>query len=80
MGLLDVLNGMAHGPRGEPQPTAPGGGMSKTTMALFALLAYKAYMSMGAQRAQAPQPAPARYPSSERDEPDDRYGRRTDDR
>ena len=37
MGLLDVLNGMQNGPRGQPQPSAPGsGGMSKTTMALLA--------------------------------------------
>jgi hypothetical protein len=34
MGLLDVLNGMQNGPRGQPQPAAPGsGGMSKTTKA-----------------------------------------------
>jgi hypothetical protein len=44
MGLLDVLNGMQNGPRGQPQSAAPGsGGMSKTTMALLAFLAYKAY-------------------------------------
>lgn len=38
MGLLDVLNGMQNGPRGEP--AAGRGGMSKTTMALLAFLAY----------------------------------------
>jgi hypothetical protein len=59
MGLLDVLNGMQNGPRGTPQPAAPGsGGMSKTTMALLAFLAYKAYKSMN-----QPQPAQAGVPS-----------------
>ena len=60
MGLLDVLNGMQNGPRGQPQPAAPGsGGMSKTTMALLAFLAYKAYKGMNAQQpAQAGAPAP----------------------
>jgi uncharacterized protein YidB (DUF937 family) len=59
MGLLDVLNGMQNGPRGQPQPAAPGsGGMSKTTMALLAFLAYKAYKGLN-----HPQPAQARVPS-----------------
>ena len=44
MGLLDVLNGMQHGPRGQSQPGA-GGGMSPITMALLGLLAYKAVKS-----------------------------------
>ncbi len=40
MGLMDVLNGMQNGPRGQ---TTPGqGGMSPLTMALLGLLAYKA--------------------------------------
>jgi uncharacterized protein YidB (DUF937 family) len=44
MGLLDILNGMQNGPRGQPQPNpADSGGMSKMTMALLALLAYKAF-------------------------------------
>ena len=61
MGLLDVLNGMQNGPRGQPQPAAPGsGGMSKTTMALLAFLAYKAYKSLN-----QPQPAQAGVPSRE---------------
>ncbi len=38
MGLLDVLNGMQQGPRG----ARSGGGMSPITMAILALLAYKA--------------------------------------
>ena len=59
MGLLDVLNGMQNGPRGQPQPAAPGsGGMSKTTMALLAFLAYKAYKGLN-----QPQPAQAGVPS-----------------
>lgn len=53
MGLLDVLNGMQNGPRGEPSPGT--GGMSKITMALLGLLAYKAYKGMGSsQPSQAP--------------------------
>jgi uncharacterized protein YidB (DUF937 family) len=59
MGLLDVLNGMQNGPRGQPQSAAPGsGGMSKTTMALLAFLAYKAYKGLN-----QPQPAQAGVPS-----------------
>lgn len=51
MGLLDVLNGMQNGPRGQPQPAAPGsGGMSKITMALLAFLAYKAFKGMNPQQ------------------------------
>src|SRR5262245_14344509 len=71
MGLMDVLNGMQHGPRGAPQPADPGrGGMSKTTMALLAFLAYKAYKSMsGAQAAQAD--TASRYPTPQRDQRND---------
>src|SRR3569623_782602 len=42
MGLLDVLNGMQNGPRGSKDPAASGGGMSPMTMAVLALLGYKA--------------------------------------
>src|SRR5690348_7775994 len=42
MGLLDVLNGMQNGPRGQSNPSAGGGGMSPITMAVLGLLAYKA--------------------------------------
>ena len=65
MGLLDVLNGMQNGPRGEPQNAAPGsGGMSKTTMALLALLAYKAWKSFG--NSEPAQPGgPARMPANQ---------------
>src|SRR3984893_6971786 len=44
MGLLDILNGMQNGPRGQRQPgtSSSGGGMSPIMMALLGLLAYKA--------------------------------------
>jgi len=58
MGLLDVLNGMQNGPRGEA--TAGSGGMSKITMALLGLLAYKAYKGLGPNQPSPPSaPAPA---------------------
>jgi uncharacterized protein YidB (DUF937 family) len=49
MGLMDILNGMQNGPRGQRQPSASGssGGMSPMTMALLGLLAYKAINSGG---------------------------------
>jgi uncharacterized protein YidB (DUF937 family) len=46
MGLMDVLNGMQHGPRGPSGPsTGSGGGMSPMTMAILGLLAYKTFKS-----------------------------------
>ena len=59
MGLLDVLNGMQNGPRGSSDPKS--GGMSPLTMAMLALLAYKAVTKMtagssGAAPAGAPTP------------------------
>ena len=45
MGLLDVLNGMQNGPRGQRDPNSGGGGMSPITMAILGLLAYKAVKS-----------------------------------
>lgn len=59
MGLMDILNGMQNGPRGQSQPGQ--GGMSKITMAMLALLAYKAYQKMGTT---APQNAPAGNPTA----------------
>jgi uncharacterized protein YidB (DUF937 family) len=65
MGLLDVLNGMQSGPRGPSNPSAQtGGGMSPMTMAILALLAYKAVKHYGGSQpgaapAQAPSPAPS---------------------
>ena len=45
MGLLDVLNGMQNGPRGQRDPAASSHGMSPLTMAVLGLLAYKAIKS-----------------------------------
>ena len=62
MGLLDVLNGMQHGPRGPSTASAQsGGGMSPMTMAILGLLAWKAIKHFSAGQpgaAPAPQPAP----------------------
>lgn len=67
MGLLDVLNGMANGPGGQPDPRdASSGGMSKLTMALLAFLGYKAYRNWTSQD----QPTGDR--SERRDDPRDR--------
>ncbi|MEA2849651.1 MAG: hypothetical protein QOG78_4932 [Rhodospirillaceae bacterium] len=49
MGLLDVLNGMQNGPRGN---RGLGGGMSPITMGLLGLLAYKAIKSFSGNAAQ----------------------------
>jgi uncharacterized protein YidB (DUF937 family) len=57
MGLMDILNGMQNGPRGETRPGK--GGMSPMTMAILALLAYKA---LGHLRSGQPQPKPAGAP------------------
>lgn len=51
MGLLDILNGMQNGPSGQTQPGK--GGMSPITMAMLALLAYKAYQKMGSSQPSA---------------------------
>jgi uncharacterized protein YidB (DUF937 family) len=67
MGLLDVLNGMQQGPRGPSTPSAQseGGGMSPMTMAILALLAWKAVKHFsGNQSGTAPQPAPAPSPGN----------------
>src|SRR5690242_16301459 len=63
MGLLDIINGMQNGPRGQTQPsTGSSGGMSPITMALMGLLAYKAMKSFGGSSAAAPS-SPAAVPS-----------------
>ena len=54
MGLLDILNGMQNGPRGQTNPNAQGG-MSPITMAILALLAYKGIKTMSGGQ-QVPQP------------------------
>ena len=63
MGLLDVLNGMANGPRGPstPSSSSQSGGMSPFTMAILGLLAWKAVKHFsGGQGGAAPsRPAPA---------------------
>ena len=61
MGLLDVLRGMQQGPRGPSNPTAQSsGGMSPITMAILALLAYKAVKHFGgSQPGASPAPAPS---------------------
>ena len=64
MGLLDVLNGMQHGPRGPSTPSQSSGGMSPLTMAILGLLAWKAVKHLtasqpGAAPAQVPPPTPA---------------------
>ena len=66
MGLLDVLNGMQNGPRGQRDPnTSSGGGMSPITIALIGLLGYKALKSFtGGQAAPAPGGNPMPAPSA----------------
>ncbi len=65
MGLLDVINGMQHGPHGSSTPSSqPSGGMSPMTMALLGLIAWKAFKhltasSPGAAPPTAPAPTPA---------------------
>jgi uncharacterized protein YidB (DUF937 family) len=55
MGLLDVLNGMQNGPRGQRAPGTGSGGMSPITMAVLGLIAYKAIKSFsGSQPSAAP--------------------------
>jgi uncharacterized protein YidB (DUF937 family) len=61
MGLVDVLNGMQNGPRGQRNPSAgagtgsSSGGMSPITMAILGLLAYRAVKGFaGSQPSTAP--------------------------
>ena len=58
MGLLDILNGMQNGPRGQTTPGSGSGGMSPITMAILGLLAYKALKHFGGGQAPA---SPAGY-------------------
>ena len=67
MGLLDVLNGMQNGPRGPSTPSAKneGGGMSPMTMAIMALLAWKAMKHFGGgQPGASPTQAPPKLPGN----------------
>lgn len=67
MGLLDILNGMQNGPKGASQPGAQStSGMSPMTMAILALLAWKAvkHFSPGStQPNAAPAPSPVPPPA-----------------
>ena len=61
MGLLDILNGMQNGPRGPDKPGSQtdSGGMSPMTMAILALLAWKAAKHFGGgQPGSSPKTAP----------------------
>jgi uncharacterized protein YidB (DUF937 family) len=66
MGLLDILNGMQHGPRGPSAPSDPNakGGMSPMTMAILALLAYKAVKHYGGSQPGSSPAAPAPSPNN----------------
>ena len=72
MGLMDILNGMQNGPRGQRQPAPPGqsGGMSPIMTALLGLLAYKAIKGGGLEnmfgRGSAPAGAPPTPPPGTR--------------
>jgi hypothetical protein len=63
MGLLDILNGMQNGPRGQTTPAPAGsGGMSPIATALLGLVAYKAIKHLSPDQSYA---APAnRGPST----------------
>lgn len=68
MGLLDILNGMQNGPRGPSAPRSSSdekGGMSPITMAILALLAWKAMKHFGGgQPGAAPTQAPPKLPGN----------------
>jgi hypothetical protein len=53
MGLLDIIQGMKNGPRGQRQPSRSGSGgwTSRIMTALLGLLAYKAFKGGGDQAA-----------------------------
>lgn len=81
MGLIDVLNGMKNGPRGQSASSGSaggstggsGGGMSPITMGLLAWLAYKALkgggiLGSGASPAQAQPQTPLGQPSPQPDQ------------
>ena len=56
MGLMDILNGMQNGPRGQSQPASAGqaGGTSPITMALIGVLAYKALKALSGGQPSGP--------------------------
>jgi uncharacterized protein YidB (DUF937 family) len=64
MGLMDILNGMQNGPRGQQNPSSGGGGMSPITMAILGLLAYKAVKSFGGSQPSPNAASPGAAPGS----------------
>jgi uncharacterized protein YidB (DUF937 family) len=66
MGLVDVLNGMQNGPRGQRTPGSGsiGGGMSPMTMALLGLLAYKAIKTFTGSQPNAAPTRPSAQPGA----------------
>jgi uncharacterized protein YidB (DUF937 family) len=69
MGLLDVINGMQNGPRGQPASSKNNDGMSTMTKAILALLAYKAVKQLGSDQpgvhpAGSPSAAPTQLPGN----------------
>jgi uncharacterized protein YidB (DUF937 family) len=64
MGLLDVLNGLQHGPRGRSDPNASSGGMSPITMAILSLLAYQGYKSFTGGQSAVGTTSPGAAPGS----------------
>jgi uncharacterized protein YidB (DUF937 family) len=63
MGLIDVLNGMQNGPRGQRAPGTGSGGMSPITMAILGLLAFKAVKSFTGGQPSAHPATPGTLPS-----------------
>jgi uncharacterized protein YidB (DUF937 family) len=62
MGLMDVLNGMQNGPRGQRGPSNSSGGMSPMTMAILGLLAFKAVKSFTGGQPSARPASPGAVP------------------
>jgi hypothetical protein len=59
MRLLDIINGMQNGPRGQSTPAPAGsGGMSPISIALMGLLAYKAIKHLSPGQPAGPSAAP----------------------
>jgi uncharacterized protein YidB (DUF937 family) len=67
MGLLDVLNGMQNGPRGQRTPGTASGGMSPMTMALIGLIAYKAIKSFTGNQPNVASAKPGALPGTTTD-------------
>jgi hypothetical protein len=65
MGLIDILNSMQNGPRGQSQPSSAGGGggMSPMMMALIGVLAHKALKAFTEGQSPSPVPGGQRGPA-----------------